>query len=168
MKRKFLLKDYVLMGILISLGMVLQIVDNMLNFSSVPGGKLGLSNIVSLVNIFLFGGANALIISTLRAFLGALMFSSTSSIPYAVAGAFFSTLFMIFVKKSFYPKVSEVGISICGAVVHNFAQLFVAAIIFQNIRIFSYAAVLTLVSVAAGFVTGLQVKYINKRLLGEG
>ena len=72
MKKRFSVKDYVLMGLLISFGIVLQLADNLINFTGVPGGKLGLANIVSLANIFIFGGANALVISTLRAFLGAL------------------------------------------------------------------------------------------------
>ena len=142
----------------------MQLADNLINFTGVPGGKLGLANIVSLANIFIFGGANALVISTLRAFLGALLFSGVSALPYAVAGAFFSTAVMILMKRCFYPKVSEIGISICGAAVHNYTQLAVAAIVFQNIRIFSYASVLTVVSVFAGFLTGMQVKFLNKRL----
>ena len=165
MKKKFSFKDYILMGLLVSLGMVLQFVDNLINFTGVPGGKLGLANIVSLLNIFMFGGANALVISTIRALLGSVMFSSASSLPYAVSGAFFSTAVMIFIKKHFYPKVSEIGISITGAAVHNYAQLMVAAFVFQNIRIFSYASVLTVIAIIAGFFTGIQVKYLNKRIL---
>lgn len=167
MKKRFSVKDYILMGLLISLGMVLQFVDNLINFTGIPGGKLGLANIVSLANIFMFGGANALVISTIRAFLGSLMFTSASSIPYAVLGAFFSTIVMIFIKKYFYPKISEIGISIFGAAVHNYIQLMVAAVVFQNTRIFSYASVLTVISVLAGFLTGVQVKYLNKRILGK-
>jgi len=167
MKKKFTVKDYILMGLLISLGMVLQFVDNLINFTGVPGGKLGLANIVSLANIFIFGGANALVISVIRAFLGSLVFSSIASVPYAVSGAFFSTVIMIFIKKYYYPKVSEIGISICGAVIHNYAQLIVAVIVFQNLRIFSYASVLTLVSLIAGFFTGVQVKYLNKRIFAK-
>lgn len=168
MNKRFSVKDYCLMGILIGLGMVLQVIDNFLNITGIPGGKLGLANIVSLANIFLFGGINALVISTIRAFLGALLFSGFSSVPYAVSGAFFSTLAMLFLKKRFYPKVSEVGISICGAAAHNYAQIAVSAIIMQNIRLFSYASVLTVVAVAAGFLTGLQVRFLNERLLGKG
>lgn len=167
MNKKFSVKDYVLMGLLISIGIALQLIDNMLNFTGIPGGKLGLSNIVSLLNIFLFGGINALIISCIRAFLGALLFSGASSVPYALAGAFSSTVVMILAKKFFYPKTSEIGISILGAAAHNMAQIIVAAAVFQSIRLFSYASVLILVSIAAGFITGLQVKFLNKRFLNK-
>lgn len=167
MKKKYCVRDYILMGLMISFGLVLQIIDNFFNVTGIPGGKLGLPNIVSLANIFIFGNVNALIISAIRAFFGAMLFTGVSSLPYAVLGALCSTISMIIIKNKLYPKVSEVGISITGAVAHNYAQLIVAAIIFNNIKIFSYASVLTFIAIFAGFFTGVSVKFLNKKIFNK-
>lgn len=167
MKIRYSTKDFILMCMFVAVGIVLQTVDNMIMFGSVPGGKLGLSNIVTLLNIFILGGNNALLISVMRAFLGSLLFGGVSALPYSVGGAFFSTVAMIYFKNKFYPELSEIGLSIIGAATHNFVQVVVAAIIMSSLKILSYISVLMLVSVAAGFVTGFQVKYLNKRLLNS-
>ncbi len=160
---KYKTKDYVIMALMVSLGIVLQIVDNMLNFIAIPGGRLGLSNIVTLMNIFVFGGLNAFFISLLRAMLGSLLYGGVSSLLYSFFGALFSVLAMWIVKSFFYPKVSEIGISVIGAFFHNFAQVLVAIATFENASLFSYLAPLTVVSVFAGTFTGFQVKLLNNK-----
>lgn len=156
-------KDYVVMAFMVSLGIVLQIADNMLNFIVIPGGKLGLSNIVTQKNIFVFGGVNALFISMLRAILGSLLYGGVSTLPYSFFGALFSVLSMWIVKKIFYPKVSEIGISVIGAFFHNLAQVLVAVVTFESFSLISYLAPLTIISVFAGIFTGLQVKLLNDK-----
>ena len=151
------------MAFMVSLGIVLQIIDNMLNFIVIPGGKLGLSNIVTLKNIFVFGGLNALFISLLRAILGSFLYGGVSSVVYSVMGALFSVLSMWIVKRFFYPKVSEIGLSVIGAFFHNFAQVVVAIITFESVSLISYLAPLTVLSVFAGAFTGLQVKMLNDK-----
>ena len=163
-KFKYTSRDYIIMGLMVGIGIVLQTIDNMISLSSIPGGKLGLANIVSLINIFIFGGCNALIISSIRALLGSIMFGGASTFLYSFFGAVFSVLSMWFIKEKFYPKVSEVGISIFGAVMHNYGQLVVAIIIFQNAAVLSYSWVLTILAVISGFTTGVYVKFLNKRL----
>lgn len=162
-KNRYSTKDYVLMALMISLGLVLQIADNMLNFTVIPGGKLGLSNIVSLKNIFLFGGFNAVIIGSIRALLGSFLYGGLSSVPYSLFGAILSIFSMSLIKKYLYPKVSEIGISIIGAFVHNFTQVVVASVIFQNTALLSYSSPLTLLSVFTGFLIGVEVKVLNKK-----
>ncbi len=160
---KYKTKDYVIMAFMVSFGIVLQIVDNMLGFFAIPGGKLGLANIVTLKNIFVFGGLNALFISLLRAILGSLLYGGVSSFFYSFFGAFFSVLSMWIIKRFCYPKVSEVGISVIGAFFHNFAQVLVAIVTFEKFSLISYLAPLTVISVFAGVFTGLQVKLLNDK-----
>ena len=163
MKIGYKAKDLIIMAFMVGLGIVLQLADNMLNFTGIPGGKLGLSNIVSLTNIFLFGGVNAVFIAAVRAVLSSLMFGGVSSLPYSLFGAVFSVTAMSIVKKYFYPDMSEVGISIIGAFFHNIVQVIVASIIFQSTALLSYSAPMALISVFAGFFTGVQVRTLNEK-----
>ena len=154
-----------IMSIFVSLGIILQYVENTILFTPVPGGKLGLSNIVSVINIFLFGGQNALIVSVLRAFLGTMLMGGISALPYSLAGAFVSTLAMWGAKKYFYPKLSMVGISVIGACLHNVSQIFVASIVFSSGYVFSYTPVLLVVGVICGVVTGVAAHIFGNRFL---
>jgi len=163
LKKKYSIKEFIIMALMVSLGIVLQIVDNMLNFTAVPGGKLGLTNIVSLKNIFLFGGSNALIISVIRVVIASFLYGGVSALPYSFSGAFFSIAAMVISKKLLYPKLSEVGISIIGAFFHNLAQVLIACLVFESTKILSYMAPLTVVSVFSGLITGMQVKIINQK-----
>lgn len=161
--KKTNIRDYALMGLMLAFGIVLQQADNLLSFG-VPGGKLGLANIVSVVNLFVFGAKNAMIISVLRAFLGSVFGGAISSAAYSICGAAASVLVMSFAKKSFYPKISEVGISVCGACTHNLAQLLVACIVFESRALLSYGAVLVLAGIASGLVTGILAAEFDKRI----
>ncbi|MBQ7097245.1 MAG: Gx transporter family protein [Clostridia bacterium] len=154
-----------IMSIFVSLGIILQYVENTILFTPVPGGKLGLSNIVSVINIFLFGGPNALVVSMLRAFLGTMLTGGVSALPYSLAGAFVSTISMWGAKHFFYPGLSMVGISVIGACLHNVSQIFVASIVFSSGYIFSYMPILLVVGVICGFVTGVFARIFGNRFL---
>ncbi len=168
MKKTFTPKNIGIMALFVSIGIILQYVESRILISPVPGGKLGLSNIVTIINIFIFGGGNAVIISILRAFLGTFLTGGVTALPYSIVGAFFATLTMCFVKKYLYPKVSMVGMSILGACAHNIAQLAVASIVFGSVYLFSYLPMLFVVALVSGTVTGVGAQIFGKRILSIG
>ena len=153
-----------IMAMFISVGLVLQYAESRLIVTNVPGGKLGLANVVSIINIFMFGGGNALVIASLRAVLGCLFSGGLTALPYSLAGAFFSTLAMCGIKKLFYPKVSMIGISVTGAAVHNLAQISVASVVFSSGYVFSYLPVLLIVAAVSGIATGYAAELIYGKL----
>ncbi len=167
-KKKYSAKNICIMAILTAVGIVLQYVENRILISPVPGGKLGLANIVTILNIFLFGGKNAMVISLLRAFLGSLLSGGVTALPYSLLGTFFSVLGMIFAKKYFYPKVSVVGMSVIGATLYNLAQILVASLIFYTVYMFSYLPQLLIVAAVSGAITGMGAKVLGDRILKDG
>ena len=152
--------SYALMGMMLAFGIVLQIADGFISFG-VPGGKLGLANVITVINVFLFGGINAAVVSSLRAFLGCILSGAVSAVPYSVSGAAASAAAMALMKRCFYPKVS---ISVTGACVHNLAQIAVACVIFENTAIISYGTVLILIGIVSGIITGIVAKQLNEKL----
>lgn len=155
------------MSMFVAIGLVLQYIESRLSISDIPGGKLGLANMVSIVNIFVFGGANALLISSLRSVLGCVIMGTISAVPYSFLGAFFSVLAMWGTKKWFYPKVSMIGISVIGAVIHNLSQLFIASIVFSSQYVFSYLPGFLILSVVSGTVTGYTAGVFSRRAFKE-
>lgn len=154
-----------IMAIFISIGIILQYIENRILITPIPGGKLGLGNVVSIINIFMFGGSNAMIVAVLRAFLGTMLMGGASALPYSVAGAVLSTSGMILVKNRLYPKVSMIGISVVGATLHNFSQVCVAAIFFSSGYVFSYLPLLLVVAVVSGVSTGYVSHIFGRRVL---
>ena len=168
MKNSYTPKKIGIMAVFIAIGLVLQYVESRISILSIPGGKLGLANAVSIINIFMFGGKNALIIAILRATLTSLMVSGIATLPYGVLGAIFSILVMALSKKYFYPQVSIIGISVLGAAFHNIAQLLVAFLQYGSPYVFSYLPGLMVMGVLSGIVTGYTAMVFSKRALKIG
>ena len=166
-KNKYGVREISIFAVFISIGLVLQYLESRITVTPVPGGKIGLANVVSIINIFMFGGGNALLIAGIRAFLGALVSGGVSAVPYSVAGAVFSVLAMWLCKNLFYPRLSMIGISMIGAVFHNIAQLCVAAAVFGTIYIFSYLPVMFVSGVIGGMATGYAAQLFGNRFLNR-
>lgn len=165
MKRSSKSFKLTVMALFVAIGLVLQYAEGLLIVTTVPGGKLGLCNIVSIINIFMFGGTNALGIAFVRSLLGGLISGGAISTVYSVAGAVFSTIAMSAVKKYMYPKFSMVGISVVGATVHNLTQITVAVLFYKSIYLFSYVPLLMVFATASGCITGIAAQIISKRVL---
>ncbi|MCD7842881.1 MAG: Gx transporter family protein, partial [Lachnospiraceae bacterium] len=56
------------------------------------------------------------------------------------------------------------GVSICGGMAHNIAQLIVAVFLVENLNLFYYLPVLLLSGLVTGLVIGLLSSGILKRL----
>ncbi|MBE7011447.1 MAG: Gx transporter family protein [Ruminococcaceae bacterium] len=147
-------KKLVITAFLVSVGMVLQIVEGMLDVFIVPGGKLGVANIVSLVDLFMLGGPNSIGVAAMRGFLGSMVYGGVSTLPYSLGGAVVSAVAMWIVKAAFYPKLSLVGISVIGAFFHNLTQIVVAIVVFGSFGLLCYLPVLTIVGTIGGVLTG--------------
>lgn len=168
MKKRYTSKNIIIMSIFVAVGIILQYIESKVLISPVPGGKLGLCNIVSVINIFMFGGKNAIMISLIRSFLSTFLTGGAMALPYSITGAFFSTAAMAVMQKYLYPKVSMIGISITGAAMHNIMQTCVAAVMLTSGYIFSYLPFLLIVAVVSGAVTGYAAQIFGNRILKYG
>lgn len=158
-------KKLIFLSLLVSLGLALSIIESMMPLPFVaPGAKLGLSNIVILITLVVFGFKEALIVGVLKSFVFTLVTGSISSLFYSLSGSILSLFTMYLALKKFSKVFSLVGVSILGAVAHNFGQILVASLMMKNFRIFSYYPILLLTSLFTGYFVGLASIYIVKNL----
>lgn len=152
-----------LCGVFIALAMILSYLENLIPINvAVPGVKLGLANLVTIVSLFKLGLKPTIVISIGRIVLSGVLFGNVTVIIYSLAGAFFSILVMYIVKKI---KIFTVtGVSICGAVAHNFGQIIVAALILENANIMYYMLVLAVIGALAGTAIGILSGIILKNI----
>ncbi|MBU5440033.1 Gx transporter family protein [Tissierella sp. MSJ-40] len=159
------MKKIIFLSLLVSVGLALSVIESAMPMPViVPGAKLGLSNMVILVTLVIFGFKEALIVGILKSLVFTLVTGSISSLFYSLSGAILSCILMFLVYKYFPSIFSLIGVSIFGAVAHNFAQVTIAVIIMNNMKIYSYLPILLLTSLFTGYFVGLASIFIVKNL----
>ncbi len=159
-------KRLALLGILTALSMVLSYIELLLPpiWSAVPGIKMGLPNIITVVLIYSFPLRDAAAVSVIRVSLVSLLFGNAMVFLYSIAGAMLSLGVMAILKR--LDMLSAVGVSIAGAVSHNLGQIIVAIIMLQTKEIGYYMIILSFTGTVAGIIVGLissvVLKYFQK------
>lgn len=158
-------KKLVVLSLLTSIGIVLGIIENGIPLPiRVPGAKLGLSNVVQLVVIVVIGYREGLTVGILKSLLISVGTGSMGSLLYSLPAAISSTAVMIAVYHFAGKKFSLIGVSVFGALTHNFTQLLVASLIIGNFRIFTYYPFMAIISIFTGYFIGLVSKQFKLHL----
>lgn len=128
-----------------------------------PGIKLGLANIVTLVLLRRFRARDALTVLCCRILLSALLFGQALSLLYSFAGGLASLLVMWLVMKLLQKKwIFLTGAM--GGLTHNMGQLLTAWAVTATAGVFAYLPFLVLSGVITGLFTGLCAGFLDKYL----
>lgn len=153
-----------LYGVLLALAIVLSFIETMIPLPvPVPGIKLGLSNLVTIVGLYVLGIPGAVSVTILRVLLVGFTFGNAYSMTYGLSGSIFSLLMMSLGKKSGW--FSQTGISILGGVFHNIGQITFAVLVTKTLALYSYLPVLLIAGCLTGAVIGIVGSLVTKRLL---
>jgi heptaprenyl diphosphate synthase len=151
-------------AILVAQASVLHFIESMFpNPLPLPGVKLGLANIITLLALVFFDFKTGLQIAVLRTILGSLLGGTLFGMGFflSLSGAVAATLMMGLMLRLF-SGFSMAGISIAGAVAHNVGQLAMAALILDFPGVFYYLPFMLLFSVPTGLLTGLLMNELAK------
>ena len=144
-------------------GMILSWVEHLIPFDfGIPGIKLGLANVATLIALYLYGTRYALAVSLVRIVLSCLLFSGVVPMAYGIAGGMLSLCGMALLKKS--DRFSLTGVSVSGGVLHNIGQILVAWAVFGTRQIFLYLPILTVTGTLTGVLIGAVAQIAVKRL----
>lgn len=151
-----------------SAALVLHVIEGMLPLPFlVPGVKLGLANIVTLMAIMFFDFKDIIMIVVVRCFLGSIFGGSISSFLFSITGGLLSALIMWLLYKVFGRYFSLIGVSTAGAIAHNIGQLLVASLIISDFRVYMYLPVLMVSSVITGLFIGIVCNYGRKLIINN-
>jgi len=132
----------------------------------IPGVKLGLANIITIIAIAFLDFKDVMLIVFLRCLVVAVLSKGITVLPFSLTGGLLSAIAMWLLYKKAWRLFSIKGISVVGAIVHNTAQLLVASVILGETVIFYYIPVLLISAVVTGLITGsiseLTVREIEK------
>lgn len=159
-----MMKKFTRLTMLLSLSVVLNIIESFIPlFSSIPGLKLGLANIIILIVLYLYSFKDALYVSLLRIILVGILRTGLFSTTFffSLGGALLSLCMMFLAKKT---KLSIIGVSIVGSIFHSIGQVIVAIILIKNTYIIYYIPWLLLFSIPTGILVGIVSKIVLNNL----
>ena len=152
-----------LCGLLVSLMLVLGYVESLIPVAvGIPGIKLGLSNGVLLFAIYLLDIPTAFILMVLKVGLSGLLFGGVSAMMYAFAGGLVSMICMALLSRM--KGVHPITVSMVGGVAHNVGQVGLAMLMLHSPKLLYYMAILMLVGLVTGAVTGVAASSVLKHL----
>ena len=150
-------------ALLASLALIFSYVEAIIPYNpGIPGIKLGIANIVTVVALYRYGWKEAVSVSIIRIVIAGLLFNGLFGMLYSLAGAALSLIGMIGLKKT--GLFSVTGVSMAAGVLHNLGQLLVAAALIEDLRIFFYFPVLLFSGIAAGIFVGIAAQMVLRVL----
>jgi heptaprenyl diphosphate synthase len=153
------------LALLVSVGLVLTIIESTFPpLLPVPGAKLGLANIATVIALYSFGPGMALEVTVLRSLIGGLLRGSVIGLFLSFSGGIVSTLVMIGLFLLFDDSVSEIGVSVAGAVTHNVVQILAAYLLVKHAALFFYMPYLILIAIPTGLFVGFASRRVTVSL----
>ena len=148
-------KRLTLCAILVALAMALSYTERFIPLQMVvplPGVKLGLANIVTLMALYLLGPKAAFAILIPRCIFGAVFGGGITGLMFSLTGGILAMCVMVLSRK--IPFLSIYGVSILGAAAHNVGQILAAMVLMNSVYIGAYLPYLLVVALFTGFATG--------------
>lgn len=157
-------KRIALLGLCTALALALAYIEAILPpvVNAIPGIKMGLPNIIIVFVLYRCGWKQAATVSLIRVVLMLLIFGNPVSFAYSVTGALLSLSAMSLLKR--WDKLSVVGVSVTGAVLHNVGQILMAMLLMNTAELGYYLIVLAVTGTVAGVLIGLCGHLAIKRI----
>lgn len=156
------IKKLTLFANLLAIAIILNIVESFITIIPVPGAKIGLANIVTLMILVMYGPKESIYFVILRVFLVALLTGKLLNVIFymSMAGGIFASIGMAAIFKSQF--FSMIGVSVIGSFAHTIGQILMAMIILSTVTVVSYVPIMLLFSIPAGIVTGMiSIRFIH-------
>ena len=157
-------KKLALMALLTAIALTIFVVENQLPAPvPIPGVKLGLANIITLVTMLLLGKKEAGAVLLVRVLMGAMFAGSPSTLLFSAAGGALAWLVMCLTVGLFGEKQLWIVSALAG-LAHNAGQLLTCAPVVKTPGVFAYAPILAVSGVITGVFTGLAAMYLIRAL----
>ena len=145
------------MALLTAAALILGYLDSLIPLvPSIPGIKLGLSNLVLLYAVFYMRPGETLILMLLKVGLSSLLFGNAVGALYALAGGILSTAAMLLLHR--IPQISVIPVSTVGGILHIIGQCVIGSILISFKSVLFYAPWLLISVTATGLLLGLAAR----------
>ena len=154
-----------LFGVLVALSMIFSYLESLIPIPvPIPGVKLGIANIVTVVCLYTIGISGAWAVSLVRIALMGMLFGNLYSFAFSMAGGVLSLLMMTWARRWKRLQLSPTGVSVIGGVMHNMGQLLAAAVLLDRAILMAYLPALIAGGVVSGIVIGILSGLLIRKL----
>ena len=160
----FSAKRVATLAVLTAMGLIMFMVESLFPPLFLPGAKMGLSNIFSMLTLFLLGPTEAFVLVIIRTVVGSMFTGNMSTLMYSLTAGIGSVVVSSVLVQFAYPRVSIVAISVVSAIMHNVTQNVVFCLVSNTPEMFSYMPWLALLGILAGVIVGFAVWFILKAI----
>lgn len=155
------------LSLLTGAALILYVIEMRLpSLVPVPGVKLGLANIITVVAIYRFRFSETALLVGVRIFLGTLFAGSMSALLFSASGGVLCLLGMGLLKKVIPRRYLPLS-SFFGAILHNIGQMGAAVLVLKSPGVLVYLPVLMVSGCITGLFTGVCASMVEKRLKCE-
>ncbi len=124
----------------------------------IPGIKLGLANIITLVVLWKYSARDAFFVLLVRILLATMFFGQAVSLLYSLSGGLLCLLAMLIVKRLLHGHYLFLA-SMTGAIFHNLGQITVAFLLTGVPAVLVYLPFLLLSGLVTGLFIGLCARF---------
>lgn len=154
-------KRLTLISLLLGLSLILSYVELLMPVMvAIPGFKIGLANIIIIFSLYNLKISDTWLISLTRVLIVAMIFTNFMSIIFSLAGAITSLLLMMALKRFDFGLIIT---SICGALMHNLAQVIIAVFLIDSAYMSAYMLPLSITAIISGTIIGIISSLFIKR-----
>ena len=162
------LRKLTLAALLTAAGLVVFVIEAQIPpLTAIPGIKLGLSNVFTMLTLFCVGPSWALGTMVVRVSLGSLLTGQTMAFFYSICGGTLAFFVMWALKKPLGEEKLWV-LSAFGAMGHNLGQMAAALFITRTQAHLYYLPVLMAAAIVTGIFTGLCAQLVSRRAQKAG
>ena len=157
-------KKLALMALLTAIALTIFVVEAQIPAPApIPGVKLGLANIITLITMCLLGKKEAGAVLLVRVLMGAMFAGSPSTLLFSAVGGLFAYLTMCMTVGLFGEDRLWIVSALAG-IAHNAGQLLACVLVVKTPGVFAYAPILAASCVVTGVFTGFAAQHLLKAL----
>jgi heptaprenyl diphosphate synthase len=157
------LRKLVFLAIMVAASVVLSIVESLVSVTLfiIPGVKLGLANIITLVILYIYTEKDAAVVVFIRIFLVGLVYSGLFQPTFwmSLAGGVLAYFTMVIIKR--LTKLSLISVSVAGSLMHMVGQILMAMVVLNTETLIFYLPYMMLIAIPTGIFTGI----ISKKMI---
>ena len=159
-------KKVILISLFVSVALIVSLLEYYIPIP-IPNVRLGLSNIIIINSILLFGFKETFFISFLKAILLVIILGNPISFIYNFLAGFTSIVTMYILNKFCSKYLSLIGISVLGSVSHVMVQILVSMVLLNTRTLINFIPFLGIIGVFTGILVGIISNYMYKILRGN-
>ncbi|MGX8714520.1 MAG: Gx transporter family protein [Lachnospiraceae bacterium] len=162
--KKMSVQKMVLLALFATIALTIFVVESMLPpLAPIPGIKLGLANVITLILLLCFNEKDALIVLLVRILLASMFAGQLMTFAYSLAGGLLCFAVMSVINRILGGRYVFIT-SVFGAMAHNTGQILVAIFMTSSLSILLYLPLLLISAVLTGLFTGFCAWFAAPRI----